>query len=405
VQPHDATLINPSPRFFSAPSLVIHETEIGGHVELNEGDGDVSITKLSVIRDVDDEQHQNDASRVAIVTTSQHAPDPFETPQNYMVGLPGTIVDRTWKLSMISFVFGALPQAVKVFGMQGIPFTQGLVGIFLVSFIVPEVFRWFAGPVGQVNLRPLPIVVHTKNTFSSQVALGLYAPLSLVYVVTGPMWCTFIVLPLPSSAGNLWFAIATPPYIVFAYLMTKSVLGFVRFIASWALCATRLGSVKLNPIRSRSLDRVRGKFVPVASELFAMSSSTLESNSLFACLYACCLAGVMGEFRKLWSSYPTPPDNGFLEGTLECMSIVGLFFILPLTFAISYVLYRVMFVGFLPSTFRRFCDIHGTLSEFFTGVFITIHFGIIFSGYVGTWYNDEEGISATFKPGWAELLG
>jgi hypothetical protein len=78
---------------------------------------------------------------------------------------------------------------------------------------------------------------------------------------------------------------------------------------------------------------------------------------------------------------------------------------LPLTLAISYVLYRVMFVGFLSSTFRRFCDIQGTLPAFFTGVFITIHFGIIFFGYVGTWYNDDEGISATFKPGWAELLG
>jgi hypothetical protein len=162
--------------FFSAPSLVIHEAEIGSYVELNEGDGDVSVTKLSVIRDIDGEQHQNDASRVAIVSAPQHPPDPFETPQKYMVGLPGTIVDRTWKLSMISFVFGALPQAVKVFGMRGIPCAQGLVGIFLVSFIVPEVFRWFAGPVGQVNLRPLPIVVHAKNTSSSRVALGLYAP-------------------------------------------------------------------------------------------------------------------------------------------------------------------------------------------------------------------------------------
>ncbi|KAF2752271.1 hypothetical protein M011DRAFT_20376 [Sporormia fimetaria CBS 119925] len=55
----------------------------------------------------------------------------------------GSEADRAWRLSMATFLIGALPQAVKVFGMKGVPITQMAVAILLATFCVPEIFRTF----------------------------------------------------------------------------------------------------------------------------------------------------------------------------------------------------------------------------------------------------------------------
>ena len=76
---------------------------------------------------------------------------------------PGSSIDRTWRLSMGAFMLGAFPQIIKIFAMRGIPWTQALVFIYLAGFIIPEVFRVVAVATGEVELHPMPIVLHTRK--------------------------------------------------------------------------------------------------------------------------------------------------------------------------------------------------------------------------------------------------
>ena len=77
-----------------------------------------------------------------------------------------------WRLSMASFIVGALPQAIKVFCMRGVPLTQTLVAFLVVSFLVPEILRMVAGSAGAIELHPMPIVTKAKTTL---VDLQLHA--------------------------------------------------------------------------------------------------------------------------------------------------------------------------------------------------------------------------------------
>lgn len=49
----------------------------------------------------------------------------------------GSSTDGPWRLSMVAFLFGALLQMIKVYGMRGIPNTQALVSLYLFSFVIP----------------------------------------------------------------------------------------------------------------------------------------------------------------------------------------------------------------------------------------------------------------------------
>jgi hypothetical protein len=71
--------------------------------------------------------------------------------------------DSSWGLNMWAFLLGALPQAIKIYGMHGIPLTQATATIFLVSFITMEILRLTAGPAGCQELVPMPIVDFTKK--------------------------------------------------------------------------------------------------------------------------------------------------------------------------------------------------------------------------------------------------
>ena len=87
--------------------------------------------------------------------------------------LPGSTIDRNWRLGMAAFILGALPQAIKVFGMSGIPITQTLVAVLLANFLVPEIFRVAAGTAGAVELYPMPIVVNVKKRITTYHTYGL----------------------------------------------------------------------------------------------------------------------------------------------------------------------------------------------------------------------------------------
>jgi hypothetical protein len=85
----------------------------------------------------------------------------------------GSGINRAWRLNMAGFMLGVVPQAVKVFGMRGIPLTQTLVAFYLISFLVPELFRAVAGPADAVDLYPMPIVLRTKSLIHFWQLVGL----------------------------------------------------------------------------------------------------------------------------------------------------------------------------------------------------------------------------------------
>jgi hypothetical protein len=64
-------------------------------------------------------------------------------PHNLDISIP--IINESWALSVWAFILGALPQAVKIYAMSGIAWTQIIASIYLVSFITLEIVRFIAG--------------------------------------------------------------------------------------------------------------------------------------------------------------------------------------------------------------------------------------------------------------------
>jgi len=75
----------------------------------------------------------------------------------------GSAIDGTWRLGIGAFLVGALPQAIKVFAMRGISITTTAVCIYLLSFIIPEIFRVTAGTAGEIELNPMPAIFFAKE--------------------------------------------------------------------------------------------------------------------------------------------------------------------------------------------------------------------------------------------------
>lgn len=76
------------------------------------------------------------------------------------VSLPGSAIDHIWRISMVTFLLGAIPQAIKVFGMKNILVTQIYVGSLVAVFTVPEFFRLVAGPVVHAYRRQRKTLSH-----------------------------------------------------------------------------------------------------------------------------------------------------------------------------------------------------------------------------------------------------
>jgi hypothetical protein len=247
------------------------------------------------------EQHQ-ELERASTMTTTRPAVSntigpllihllvavPAETPTN-MTSLPGSTVDRTWRLSMVSFIFGALPQAVKVFGMRGVPFTQTIVAISITSFIVAEVFRSVASPVGAVDLHPMSVVVNAKNFLSG--------PLILIYTVLTVGLCTYMVwftpLLLTMTASNSRFRMmgfSLHNCFGLAVLITHLLLVFSRYFATLKVCASFLRALRAWVAFPVSCVKVRRKLALFVSNLFVLDSSVVDSWLLFTSLCSLILA-------------------------------------------------------------------------------------------------------------------
>jgi hypothetical protein len=333
-------------------------------------------------------------------------PDTFTSPPDYMVNLPGTTVDRTWRLSMLSFIFGALPQAIKVFGMRGIPLTQGAVGILVASFLVPEIFRTFAGPVGKCDLHPLPAVLRVKNHFKStyvffsmKVTMMEYWFIALIMIAG-----TTLVdeKGLPATRPRL-FVLNIPIHMIFAFFITSPVLGLLGCTGTERIWARQLDTTYVWPI----VNRLKRLFTFVVSRSFGISTASVESHSAFALVYSLCLAGTTAICWLIVSS--TPDRNGWnlvyiTVGAIAFPGVMIMPFLIPLGL---YVLFRILFVGSLSRFCRHLCGAKGTMDEFFTGSFILMNLGCVIYAYSNAWYwTTAPGFTDdSYKPGWAEYLG
>jgi len=158
--------------------------------------------------------HQEQSSNIATdeapstVDPSLGLPSTSKEPITYRTDLPGCAVDRSWRLSMVSFIFGALPQAVKVFAMKGIPVTQIAVAFLLSSFITAEVFRSVAGPIGLSNLCHSPGVLRCKRILASTQFTHLTFIACYLYLILFSF--LMVVGTVPGPAGSV-------RYGVFAY--------------------------------------------------------------------------------------------------------------------------------------------------------------------------------------------
>ena len=367
----------------------VAEVGISVTEELEPPDEGIPMELLSDVSNTLTGQNQTIVDDTTIIAALSPSANAFTITPNYMDPPPGSTVDRGWRLSILSFVLGAFPQAVKVFAMKGVPFTQVFIAIFVVSFIVPEAFRSLAGPVGQFNLYPLPIVLNAKSLLSHVWLLCLF------YVSTFSCMGTLFI----TSSWKLAIISSTVVKVSTILMLASSValllFGALHFFRSLYIFACTPNGMRSYMYDSKMFQHVRTKLVAFIAGLFALSSSTVEWCLSLLCLYAVCLVGTV------WLLWGKPLAIRF--DSIGAFLIMGVssFGTLFLTSLGPYVAYRVLFMGYPSNAARHLCGTKGTIDEFLKGMFILVNFATYTIAYAGSDYSS----SATFKPPWTEVLG
>jgi uncharacterized membrane protein YqaE (UPF0057 family) len=308
---------------------------------------------------------------------------------------PGSGIDRAWRYTMVSFIFGALPQAIKVFGMRGIPLTQVLVSFLVVSFIVPEIFRMISGPAGAVDLRPMPIISETKRRFAEAHNAGLWAACGIGWGFS--YFCLInLVFMRPYSEEDVWrkaavvFVIAPP----LAVLITIGITAATYVL--WILLVEFTWGSKRNWIVERMTPRLKSRVV----DLYALESDIPGAGILFIAVFPPIVAMsiLCLVFANLEPEYDMHNDDG--TSALVFFFLLSIFSI-PLLLSASHIVFRLVFMGSISETPRKLSGIIGLTSEFVSGSFVMVN---LFCAVVGYAYCDPFYVN-TYKPDWAEWLG
>ena len=376
-----------SPVTGSRASRVSHGEELYRDDEIDLGDLNfqaASIATSSIQPSTSGRENQNSANLQAKDDIPEARPAEF---------LEGSAIDRMWRWSIASFLFGALPQAIKIFGMKGIPITQTWVAFLLVSFLVPEIFRSIAGTAGAVNLRPMPIVKNAKELLTSlqedsvYLCCGFSVPLA-ISVTTVPQLdnmhvgivaflCSF-VLAFPTAFGIRHIG----------YRLSK-----YKFVTCLLSAITPPGNV------SEKMKRLWSKFVILVSSLLALDASLVEFHLLFAYVFAFCLIAWV---ELLMYFFPAELGREHVPIILRPLMLIG-YLLVPSTLGVllSFILFRILFVGSLSRYPCKLTGLEGSMEEFFLKDFVILNFVWEFTlyAYIVTGWED------TYKPGWADLLG
>ncbi|KAH6865371.1 hypothetical protein BKA58DRAFT_220146 [Alternaria rosae] len=395
-----AILIRRSSQPGTGVTSSVTQTEAIATQEPDQPDGkDVAPTSGSVSI-VHQEQSPNNATDEAPTTVGQSLdrPSPSEVSITYMTDLPGCAVDRSWRLSMVSFIFGALPQAVKVFAMKGIPVTQIVVAFLISSFITSEVFRSVAGPVGLSNLYHPPVVLRCKRILSSTHLTHLAFIACYSYLIL--LSCVMVFLEVPGPAGSVRngvFAYSFIPCFAVASWLSNRMVDLLEYYVFSKTFAAYIKSRSLHVSHCKLFDGLRGKLLLLVPRSLMLGPSRVESHAVWLVVFPGFFAGIVWVYWRFSSLIVT---LGWGTATI----FIGPTFIITPAYmlVLSHVLYHVIFANSLADPLRYICGVKGTLDEFATGIFLLLNVGLtLFMYSVTSGFNDN----LTFKPSWTEMLG
>ena len=317
--------------------------------------------------------------------------------------IEGSSIDHNWRQSMLAFTVGAAPQALKVFAMSGPPITQVVMATYIIAFLVPEMFRLTAGSVGLVELRPMPIVVHTRKAIAEKARFI----------------CGFAgALVLSKSAFLVLFSLAQDTHVAIQVLLLVGPICMMFWIfvqiPEWLsiphVLPSRLARIK--QLWFVDLEAISCKMCCIVADVDLVVKSTSRKAPLLkswniihfgSLLMAFTWTRLVQEFAHPIDSMEIPSFGAPFQGPLHIF-MVNLF--LAVVFAsitfpwMCLLLYSVLFVGSFSKIPRRLTGIKGTLMEFIAG-YATLG-SFFWAFYVYTHFWTSEG---TYKPAWADYLG
>jgi hypothetical protein len=354
---------------------------------------------------------QTTENRGLEIEPRRHEPSPeiTEKPEPH----EGSDIDGMWRLSMASFIVGALPQAIKVFGMRGIPLTQTLVAFLLVSFIIPEVLRLVAGTAGTNDLHPMPTVMKAKTAF---ITIELYILwLCILFACIVFSYSVFVPLFYASTAHSTYpdLSLAVRA-IVGVYTVTIGLTLPIGLVVSrvsyksWAMRKLVSFCTTITPRWFHELwMSLRSSFATRTSDLLAFSPPLSPLSFEFTIFFV-----LLNVLHLLYFDYVLPghtprfpePKTLNLSPYLVYYSMAYVVIGIPAFLLLPYLIYRLMFMGSLSRYPRKVFGMKGSVSEFSAGAFILFNVLSSLMGYSFLWYEVGD-VNDTYKPGWADALG
>ena len=316
--------------------------------------------------------------------------------------------DRMWRLNMVAFSLGTLPQIIKVFAMHGVPFTQALAAILLATFIVPEILRITAGTAHAVELTPLPIIQEVKLQFNS--VQNVAAMIAHVLQVTFWIWTISMALPSTLFSEDAWswrshnhqpsmpstFIVTFPLNLVCGALI--EILG-VLVIEGVGKLVNWIGGVpaKIHTRAFNAFTYWNFNIIGCISTVLAIERSSGEAVwinvRLVLGLSLCCVLSYLFVDMSLGKS-------SAVEITASVIRLVVVTVILPACLFPVHILYRILFMGILSKHPRRLFGLQGSVNEFLILMFLVFNFSTLFI-YYSSIYSSQ----GTYKPTWTDKFG
>lgn len=322
-------------------------------------------------------------------------------------------IDSIWRLNMVAFILGALPQVVKILAMQGVPLTQSFAVVFLAAFVVLEILRIVAGVAYERDLPPMPGLQRAKDQLRKIRRLSFQASVAIQALV----WIWMISTTLPST----WFVKTedggpgplTNAAITIAIVSISTILLAILFFLSFLIGGGMvLGLLALIDFLSGRISRRLGgpahpgdALADFVSRVFAADPS-LVTTACHISLYFTAFITASILFLYLCSFLPVIEVPGAVteKSTIKVLEYVARFaaaaFLLLISLSLFHVIYRVCYMGAYSRNLKRFFGLHGSLKEFCSILFLTFN---VFTLYV--YYSSVYDSKGTYRPKWIDMLG
>jgi hypothetical protein len=276
------------------------------------------------------------------------------------------------------------------------------VALYLIAYLVPEIFRLVAGPTDAMQLHALPILINAKEAWNEYARVAFYCIYVFSSFVAASIWFRYV---LPTS----FFLMTSSKLNLMTMSLTLSSICTVVIMVLWKIFS---GSPLF--LRFRKADRLAGltrRCYRMASSLLtdvlALDAPTRRAGP--GIILVLVLSFVIGLplLQISWDGYIYSlkwlEPVGLTVILLICIPQFIFYPLVPLFFItiVSRLIYGLLFVGSLSSPLRRITGANGTLVEFWSGCFLllTICTLVMFYAHI------EWDPTGTYKPAWAEYLG